>query len=92
MPDFRFNASDIREEQGVVRLQMNPSGTQTRELALPFPGIPVIPPTGKRVQLAPEPCDCEFRGDKVISYHVQSSPDGGVKGILAQLGIAAPTA
>jgi predicted ester cyclase len=92
MPDFSFNARDIREEESSVRLQVQPSGTQTRELALPIPGIPAIAPTGKRVQLAPESCACEFRGDKLISYHVHTTPGGGVQGILAQLGVAAPTA
>ncbi len=92
MPDFSFNASDIREEQGGVRLRVRPSGTQTRELALPIPGIPAIAPTGKRVQLMAEDCTCAFRGDKLVSYHVHETPGGGVKGILAQLGVAIPTA
>ena len=38
MPDFSFNASDIREEQGGVRLRLQISGTQTRAMALPIPG------------------------------------------------------
>ena len=59
MPDFSFNASDIHEEQGGVRLRVQISGTQTRAMALPVPGIPVIAPTGKRVQLPSEPCACE---------------------------------
>lgn len=90
MPDFNFNASDIREEQGIVRLRVQPSGTQTRELALPIPGVPAIAPTGKRVQLPAEPCTVEFRGDKIASYSVEEVPGGGVPGALAQLGAALP--
>ncbi|HEY8324655.1 MAG: ester cyclase [Ktedonobacterales bacterium] len=90
MPDFSFNASDIREEQGIVLLRMQLSGTQTRELALPIPGVPAIAPTGKRVQLPQESCSCAFRGDKVASYTVETTPGGGVPGILAQLGAALP--
>ena len=90
MPDFSFNASDIHEEQGGVRLRVQISGTQTRAMALPVPGIPVIAPTGKRVQLPSEPCACEFRGDKIASYTIEGGPGGGLPGILAQLGAALP--
>jgi hypothetical protein len=90
MPDYSFNASDIREEQGIVRLCVQPSGTQTRELALPLPGVPVIAPTGKWMQLPVEPCTVEFRGDKIASYAVEGVPGGGVPGALAQLGAALP--
>ena len=90
MPDFSFNARDILEQSGEVLLVLQPSGTQTRELALPMPGMPAIAPTGKRVQLPPEACDCAFQGDKLVSYHVQSTADGGVAGILKQLGAALP--
>ena len=90
MPDFSFNASDIREEQGGVRLRLQISGTQTRAMALPIPGAPFIAPTGKRVQLPAEPCACEFRGDKIASYIVEKVSGGGLPGILAQLGAALP--
>jgi SnoaL-like polyketide cyclase len=90
MPDIRLNGSDIHEEQGMVRLHLQIAGTQTRELALPIPGIPSIAPTGKRVQLPQESCSCAFRGDKVASYTVETTPGGGVPGILAQLGAALP--
>lgn len=91
MPDFRTNGSDIREEQGKVRLYVSLAGTQTRTLALSIPGVPVIEPTGKRVQLPKEACEAEFRGDKIAAYTVESLPDGGIPGILAQLGAALPT-
>lgn len=90
MPDFSFNARDIREEGGAVRLTVQPSATQTHELSLPMVGIPPIAPTGKRVQLAPEACTCVFQGDKLIAYQVQATPDGGVVGMLKQLGVALP--
>src|SRR5262245_44947480 len=62
MPDLTFNASNIREEAGRVRGNVQVSGTQTRELALPIPGIPTIAPTGKRVTLPIEDIVCTFRG------------------------------
>lgn len=90
MPDLRTNGSDIREEQGVVRMYVQITGTQTRALALSIPGVPVIAPTGKRVQLPKEACTAEFRGDKIAAYSVEPRPDGGIPGILAQLGAALP--
>lgn len=89
MPDFSFNVSGLREEQGVVSGTVQLTGTQTRELKLPIPGTPAIAPTGRHLSMAAENFTCTFRGDKISNYAVQPTPHGGVHGILEQLG--APT-
>lgn len=86
MPDFSFNVSGLREEQGVVNGTVQLTGTQTRELSLPIPGTPVIAPTGRRLSSPAENFTCAFRGDKLSSYTVQPVAHGGVHGILEQLG------
>lgn len=90
MPDFAFNARGIHEEGGAVVGQMQLTGTQTRELALPVPGIAPIPPTGKRVSLPVETITATLRNDKVASFVVSEVAGGGLPGILAQLGATIP--
>lgn len=90
MPDFLFNARGLRDENGQVAGQVQITGTQTRELALPVPGIPRVQPTGKRVSLPAEDITATMRGDKLAAYMVGKVAGGGLPGILAQLGVALP--
>ena len=92
MPDFAFNTRGFREEGGKAVGQVQITGTQTRELALPMPGFAPIPPTGKRVSLPPEDGTATARGDKLVNYEVAHVTGGGLPGILAQLGAAIPAA
>ena len=90
MPDLRADTRDMREEGGKVLFAVQLAGTQTGALALPIPGIPTIAPTGKRVRLPEEYCTVGFQGDKLVSYSVQTTDEGGIPGILKQLGVALP--
>jgi predicted ester cyclase len=92
MPDFSFNARDFREDGGKVYLTVAITGTQTRELALPVPGIPALAPTGKRVSMPAEACIATMSGDKLVDYNVSQVDGGGLPGILAQLGVSMPGA
>ncbi|WIG58699.1 MAG: hypothetical protein OJF49_001445 [Ktedonobacterales bacterium] len=91
MPDFSFNARGIHDENGRVAGQVQITGTQTRELALPIAGLAPIPPTGKRVSLPTENVTVTMRGDKLATYVVSEVAGGGLPGILSQLGVALPT-
>jgi hypothetical protein len=44
MPDWKLDASDFRENGGVVTMNVQITGAQTGELILPMPGFPKIPP------------------------------------------------
>ena len=90
MPDFSFNASNFRDENGVAACQVQITGTQTQTLTLPIPGAPPIPPTGKRVSLPAEPIRATTHGDKLASITVTEIPGGGLPGLLAQLGVTLP--
>jgi len=69
---------------------INITGTQTGELNLPLPGIPKIPATGKQISLSEQPTTFTVKDGKVTRIEAVSSPDTGVPGILAQLGISMP--
>lgn len=90
MPDLSFNARGLHEENGKVVGQVQLTGTQTRDLALPLPGFAVIAPTGKRVSLPIENFAAVLRGERLINYEVGHVEGGGVPGLLAQLGASLP--
>lgn len=90
LANFRFNLSNLKEEGSHVTGTVQITGTHTGELRLPIPGIPAIPATGKQVNNAEEPITVTFRDDKIADWHVEQVPQGGLPGILSQLGVALP--
>jgi predicted ester cyclase len=90
MPDWKFNAKDMKENGDQVSMLLQVTGTQTGELQLPMPGMPPIPPTGKKVSLPFEPSTFTVKNGKLTRLDVQSSPEGGLMGILSQLGVKMP--
>ncbi len=92
MPDVRFNYVATGGDDGIAEGTVQVSGTNTGELALPMPGLPRIPATGRKITNPRERVWVKARGDKLINYEVEQVPDGGVPGILKQMGVAIPQA
>jgi hypothetical protein len=92
MPDLRFNYSATGGDDGTAEGTVSVSGTNTGELALPLPGVPKVPATGKKIANPKERVWVKARGDKLINYQVEQVPDGGVPGILKQMGVSLPHA
>jgi hypothetical protein len=90
MPDWKFNASDYKEQGDKVTLKVHISGTHTKPLSLPPMGIQSLPPTGKRVQLPYEPLTVTIKNGKAIRIESEHVEGGGVPGMLAQLGVQMP--
>ena len=90
MPDWKFNAADFKENGDVVTVTFQITGTQTGELSLPMPGMPTLPATGKKVSLPREVTTFTVKNGKLARLEVASTPDGGVPGILSQLGVPMP--
>jgi hypothetical protein len=90
MPDLRFNyvakSGNGDAAEGTVQL----TGTNTGELALPMLGLPKAPATGRKITNPREPVRVKAQGDKLINWEVEYVADGGVPGILKQLGVAVP--
>lgn len=84
-PDYSEDPTDLTEEGDVVRFLAHVRGTQRGTLALP--GMAPIVPTGRRIRLSPEPAWVKVADDKLLIYHVQAVPGGGIQGILTQLGV-----
>jgi hypothetical protein len=90
LPDWKFNPSDFKEDGDVVTVSFQITGTQTAELSLPIPGIPKLPPSGKKVSLPRETSTFTLKNGKLTRLDVASTPGGGVNGLLAQLGVKLP--
>jgi SnoaL-like domain len=89
MPDYAFNLSNIREQNGVVRAFMQITGTQTHPLNLPMFGISV-PYTGVYVILPQEQVEFVLTDGKLARMRVESVPGGGLAGLLQQIGAELP--
>lgn len=48
MPDLRFDIQEVTVNGNQATVKAQWGGTQTGPLSLPVPGMPAIPPTGKR--------------------------------------------
>jgi hypothetical protein len=84
-PDYSENPTEIGEVGAVVHFVAHVRGTHTGTLALP--GTRPVPPTGRSIELPPEPAWVEVRDGQLFVYHVEPVAGGGVNGILQQLGV-----
>ena len=91
IPDLSFDIEQttVNGDQATVRVRW--SGTQSGPLSLPLPGMPTLPPTGKKVSVK-DAFVLTVQGDKVSHMRVESPTDGGIPAALEQLGIQAPGA
>jgi predicted ester cyclase len=88
--DWSFNSHDEVERGDTVTAAVQITGTHSRDLVVPIPGMPPIPATGKRVSLPVEHLTFTFKGDKIASLTSDNTPGGGVPGVLAQIGVPLP--
>ena len=89
IPDLKFNIQQVTVNGNQATVKVQWGGTQTGPLSLPMPGMPTIPPTGKKVSVK-DTYVITVKGDKVSHMHVESPADGGIPAALAQLGVKMP--
>jgi|GEM_PF-116563 len=91
IPDWSFNISDIQELDDEIRIRVQVSGTQTGDWDLSTLDLGLVKATGKSFELPVEHCELTIRDGKVIRFSVNDiGSDGGLIGILAQLGVKVP--
>jgi hypothetical protein len=86
--NLRFNATNYEETGDKVSFSVKITGTHDGELALP--NMPSIPATGKSVANPEERGMATITDGKVVSMEMSTTEDGGLKGLLKQLGIEPP--
>jgi len=89
-PDWSFNLGDLHEDGDTVKMTLQISGTQTGQLDLSPVGLPPVPPTGKKVSLPKDPAEVTVKGGKITAFHNMPSANGGLPGMLSQLGVQLP--
>jgi len=87
-PDFNHNTTDVVARNGKLYAAVAVSGTHRGELRVP--GLPPIPASGKPVQLPREPIQLSYRGNQFTEWVVEQVPDGGLRGVLNQIGASVP--
>ncbi len=88
-PDWNFNVTGWAEEGNLVHATNAITGTHTGTLNLPMLPGPIAP-TGKKIKLPPEPTDFTVANGKVTHIMVHSGAEGGLGGILKQIGVSMP--
>jgi len=89
-PDMDYNIRTLGVEGDMVRMTNKLTGTHTVDLDLSAMGMGIIPATGKSISLPEESGEATVKNNKITSVHVDSGKDGGLMGILKQLGVAPP--
>lgn len=90
MPDWSYNISDVQEHGDVVSFKVQITGTNTGDIHIPSLGLLNVPATGKKVVLPSEPVQAKVHGEEVTELAAEKVPNGGLSGVLAQLGLRVP--
>ena len=86
-PDLKFDIQQVMVNGNQATVKAQWGGTQSGALSLP--GMPAIPPTGKKVSVN-DAYVITVQGDKVSHMTVESPADGGIPAAVAQLGVKLP--
>jgi hypothetical protein len=89
MPDLTFDIQEVDVNGNLATVKAIWRGTQTGPLDLGIPGVPVLPPTRKKVSVE-DTYLVVVKGDKVDHLTVESPANGGIPGALSQLGVDNP--
>jgi hypothetical protein len=90
IPDFRFNYKIKKEKGNVVDSIVKISGTHTKEMPAPIPGIKNIPPTNKTIMMPEEPVRITLKDNKITELYLEHVQNGGLQGVLKQIGVQLP--
>ncbi len=89
IPDIKFDIREVKVNGNDATVQLNWGGTQSGPLSLPFPGMPTIPATGKKVWVK-DTYTLTVKDGKVSYMRLEGPADGGMPGAFAQLGVKMP--
>ena len=90
LPDFSFHLSKPRERGEEVEALLAVAGTNSRDLALPEFGLPLIPYAGVALQLPQEQATFRVKEDAIAEMRVEALPGGGLNGLLQQIDTELP--
>jgi predicted ester cyclase len=91
IPDFNFHHKIIKENGNRLGVKVQITGTHTKEMTAPIPGLKNIPATWKAIKMPEEECDITVTDDKITRLEIRQVPGGGIAGLLNQIGVKLPT-
>ena len=91
IPNWKFNYKIGSESKNIVETKLRITGTHTREIPSPLPGVKNVAPTNKTVRMPEERVTFTFNNNKLVNINVEKVEGGGVPGLLKQLGVEIPT-
>lgn len=86
-PDWAYNIAKVEKQADTVHVKVHITGTHSEALELPWPGIPLIPPTGRKIEMPDEDAFVKVKEGKVKELRVEMQLHGGLPGLLEQLGL-----
>ncbi len=89
-PDLNYNLKITGYEDNKIMTTTQLAGTHTKDWDLTAMGIGVIPATGKTVSNPKEEGLMTIKDGKITSYFINSKEEGGIPGMLKQLGVEVP--
>jgi predicted ester cyclase len=89
-PDWKFNFNVTGEEGDTVIGKVQVEGTQTGTLPPVLPGLSAVPATGRTFKNPVEGIKITCRGGLIHGITAEQVPNGGVAGILQQIGVELP--
>ncbi len=89
IPDIRFDVGQITVNGNEATVQLHWGGTHAAALSLPMPGMPTVPPTGKKIWVK-DTYGITVEGQKVSNMRMESPADGGIPAALDQMGVKMP--
>jgi hypothetical protein len=91
IPDWKFNYKIGRESNNIIETKVKITGTHTREMPSPLPGLKNIAATNRTIRMPEEKVTFTFNNNKIINVNVEKVEGSGVPGLLKQLGVEVPT-
>ena len=90
IPGLLFNLQDVQVQHGTVTGTIRVTGYQSDSFILPTLGLPPIPQMAGHIALQSEKISYTLVNELISKVYVQSGLEGGIRGILRQLGTDAP--
>ena len=90
LPGLIFNLHNVQEDGDKVLGTWQVVGYQTDSFSLPALGLPPIPQMARSVSLPTEDVTYIVENGHIVLIFVQPNSEGGIKGLLRQLGINVP--
>jgi predicted ester cyclase len=87
-PDFKFNEEILESTQDIVKIRVHITGTHLGELKYPMGNLPVVPPTGKQIDLPYEYFDYTVKDNKINGVLGRIPEGAGSQAMMKQLGIS----